>query len=99
MAPCPFTSALLAPRWRSTDPRKEIVSESRKADRERAKREAAARRKASAPWFAFLTIYTTARDFQGRLDVFNAIRSLGGYQAARAKFEEHKNEPGIKGAE
>lgn len=69
-------------------PAKDVRSESKRADLEKARKEAAAReeryRAESAPWFAFLA----ANGHGG--DNFLRIESLGGYKAARAAYERSR---------
>jgi hypothetical protein len=61
-----------------------VRAESRKADRERARREAAEQAEAFArtyaPWFAFLLAHGTGAG------VFEQIQSLGGHKAAWAAY-------------
>lgn len=65
-----------------------VRGESRKADRAREAAEAKARQDArdaiDAPWFAFLATNGTGSD------VFRQIQSLGGYAAARARFNAER---------
>lgn len=66
-------------------PANEIRVEARKADQEKARLERKAREeryeRESAPWFSFLAHHGVGSDN------FRRIESLGGYKAARAKFE------------
>jgi hypothetical protein len=74
---------------------KEVRSESRKADR--AKWEAEQRRRAAAedavraPWFAFL------REHGRGSDDFTRIESLGGYAAARARYNASRPKDFLSG--